>query len=571
MASIIKKIKKGRPYYYAAECKRVNRKPRIVWQKYLGTVEGIVARAKGARPAKPKEVVVFEAGGVAALLGIAQRLGVMHLINELVPKREQGPTVGHYMLLAALNRALSPCSKAEIGEWYESTILRRFWRLPKSAFKSQRFWDHMGMMSEDAIEALQERLVERVRVEFGIEAGVLLYDTTNFFTFLATTNHRAGLPQRGHSKAKRHDLRQVGLALMVTRKFMVPLLHRVYPGNVPDVSIFPQLAQELIARYRQLAGDRDDATLVFDKGNVSDDGMEALAVRGVRFVAALSANRRKELLSTPLGRFEAVPGLSGTSAFSSITEIWGVRCRVVVAYTESFFTQQLAGVTHNLIKCQKRLSDVQKGLDGWRKGRRRGIRPTLASARKKVQEILSPQFMKELFRVRLDEQSASGKPEKKAPRLRYAVDHAALTRLTNERLGRTLLVTNHVEWTSGQVIEAYRGLTRVEESFKNMKNMAFLRWQPAYHWTDQKLRVHGFYCVLALLLSTLARKQAVQAGIELSLPAMLKELCRIREVAIIYPKGTLAQPRDHIAISRMSAKQRKLAEALNLATTLIAG
>ena len=571
MAVIIKKVKKGRRYYYAVECKRVNGKPRIVWQKYLGTVEGIVARAEGARPSKPKEVVVFEAGGVGVLLGIAQRLGVIDLINELVPKREQGPTVGHYMLLAALNRALAPCSKVEIGEWYDRTILRRLWRLPQSAFSSQRFWDHMGMISEEAIEALQERLIERVIGEFGIEPGLLLYDTTNFFTFLATSNHRADLPQRGHSKAKRHDLRQVGLALMVTRKFMVPLLHRVYPGNVPDVSLFPQLAQELIARYRQLAGACDDATLVFDKGNVSDDGMEVLAAYRVRFVAALSANRCKELLSTPLGRFEAVSGLSGTSAFSDMTEMWGVRCRVVVAYTESFFTQQLAGVTHNLVKCQKRLSDVQKGLDRWREGKCRGSRPTLSSVRKNVQEILSPQFMKDLFRVRLDEQPTSGKLEKKAPRLHYEVDHAAFTRLTNERLGRTLLVTNHVDWTSGQVIEAYRGLAKVEESFKNMKNIAFLRWQPAYHWTDQKLRVHGFYCVLALLLCTLARKQAFEAGINLSLPAMLKELSAIREVAVIYPKGTLAHPRDHIAISRMSPKQRKLAEALNLAATLLAG
>ena len=571
MASIIKKVKKGRPYYYAVECKRVGGKPRIVWQKYLGTVEGIVARAEGARPPKPKEVVVFEAGGVGALLGIAQRLGVIDLINELVPKREQGPTVGHYMLLAALNRALSPCSKVEIGEWYESTILRRVWRQSKSAFTSQRFWDHMGMVSEDAIEAVQERLVERVRAEFGLDSGLLLYDTTNFFTFLATSNHRAGLPQRGHSKAKRHDLRQVGLALMVTRKFMLPLLHRVYPGNVPDVRLFPQLAQELVARYRQLDGDCGDATLVFDKGNVSDDAMGALAVRGVRFVAALSANRSKELISTPPGGFEPVSGLSGTSAFSAAAEIWGVRCRVVVAYTESFFTQQLAGVTHNLVKCQKRLSDVQKGLERWREGKCRGKRPTLLSVRKTVQEILSPQFMKDLFRVRLDEQPISGKPDKMAPLLSYEVDHTALTRLTNERLGRTLLVTNHFHWTAVQVIEAYRGLAKVEEAFKNMKNVHFLRWQPAYHWTDQKLKVHGFYCVLGLLLSTLARKEAFEAGIELSLPAMLKELSAIREVAIIYPKGTLAHPKDHVAISRMSAKQRKLAEALNLANTLIAG
>ncbi|MCL5780465.1 MAG: hypothetical protein M1119_06030, partial [Firmicutes bacterium] len=39
------------------------------------------------------------------------------------------------------------------------------------------------------------------------------------------------LPQRGHSKEKRSDLKIVGLAMMVTPDFNVPLFHEVYPGN----------------------------------------------------------------------------------------------------------------------------------------------------------------------------------------------------------------------------------------------------------------------------------------------------------------------------------------------------
>ncbi len=46
MASIIKKIKKGHPYYYAVQSARVDGKPRIVWQKYLGTIEAIVQRTE---------------------------------------------------------------------------------------------------------------------------------------------------------------------------------------------------------------------------------------------------------------------------------------------------------------------------------------------------------------------------------------------------------------------------------------------------------------------------------------------------------------------------------------------
>ncbi len=80
--------------------------------------------------------------------------------------------------------------------------------------------------------------------------------------------------------------------------------------------------------------------------------------------------------------------------------------------------------------------------------------------------------------------------------------------------------------------------------------------------------MHGFYCVLALLLATLARNCAAKAGMDMSIPALLKELTAIREVAVIYPQGTLAHRKDHIALSRMTPKQKKLADCLQIAQVL---
>jgi len=563
MASITKKIKKGRPYYYAVESKRIDGKPRIVWQKYLGTIEAIVNRAEESKPPKPKHTVIFEAGGIAALLRITQRLKLLDIINEVSPKREQGPTVGHYIILAALNRALEPLSKLAIGNWYEQTILCRLWGFDKSAFTSQRFWDHMGRLSEKNIEDIQERLVFHIEKEFGIDARILLYDTTNFFTFLATTNDRSDLAQRGHSKQKRHDLRQVGLALLVTRDFQIPLFHKVYPGNIPDISLFPQLTGELVERYKRVTGKAPEATLVFDKGNVTDDVMEDLVVRGAHFVAALSANKCADLLATPQDAFHPIDGMPGTQAFDSTTIMWGTSCRFVVLYTESFFTQQLQGVTQNLVKCQKKLLDLAKNLERWRQGKSRGRKPTVRSVRTRVRAILSAQFMKRLVQTDVQEDRIS-----RIPWLSYSVDHAALQRLSQERLGRTVLVSDHTQWIPQQIVEAYRSLSVVEDAFKNMKNTDFLRWQPAHHWTNQKLRVHALYCVLALLAASLARKVAFEAGINLPLHTFLKELSAIREVAVIYPPGTLAHPKDHITLSRMSARQKKLAQALEIGETL---
>jgi len=550
MGSIIKKVKKGKPYYYAVESGRVNGKPRIVWQKYLGTIEAIVERVAGATPPVPKETVIFEAGGVAALLRIAERLGLMELINELVPKRDQGPSVGHYLLLAAINRALDPCSKLAIGAWYEQTVLRRLWRFPASAFSSPRFWDHMDRVSEQDIEAIEERLVPRVEAGFGINPQLLLYDTTNFFTFIATSNARSSLAQRGHSKAKRHDLRQVGLALLVSQDFQVPLLHKIYDGNIPDVSLFPRMARTLIARFAQLGGATRPVTLVFDKGNVSEEGMEELLAAGVPFLAALPASRLPEFIERPMADFSPVTSMPGTRAWAAPVELYAKACLGVVAYTESFFTQQLSGVTANMVKCEKKLLDLQKSLKKWDEGKARGKRPTAAGVRKSVAAILSPQFMKDWFRTTVEE-------ENNLPRLRYEVDHAALQTLVEKRLGRTVLLSAHTDWSAAQTIEGYRSLARIEEVFKNMKNIQFLHWQPAWHWTDQKLRVHALYCVLALLLATLARKTAAEHGCELSLPALLEELTHIREVAILYPPRNHGPPqRPHRTLAHVSTPEK---------------
>ena len=291
--------------------------------------------------------------------------------------------------------------------------------------------------------------------------------------------------------------------------------------------------------------------------------MEDLVVKGTHFVAALSANKCADLLATPQDEFHPIDGMPGTQAFDTTTIMWGKSCRVVVLYTESFFTQQLQGVTQNLVKCQKKLLDLAKSLERWRQGKSRGKRPTVRSVRMRVGAILSAQFMKSLIQTDVKEDKTSG-----IPRMSYSVDHTALQRLTQERLGRTVLVSDHTQWSAPQIVETYRSLSVVEDAFKNMKNTDFLRWQPAHHWTNQKLRVHALYCVLALLVASLARKVAFEAGINLPLHAFLKELSAIREVAVIYPPGTLAHPKDHITLSRMSARQKKLAQALEIGETL---
>ena len=557
MASIIKKRKKGKDYYYAVQSARVDGKPRIVWQKYLGSVERIVEKLDQAAPPEPKEAILWEFGGVAALLGIAQRIGVEQIIDRYVPKRSQGATVGQYMLLAAINRALAPKSKVQIGDWYATTILKKLWRHKTETFSSQRFWDHMGALDQEAIAAIENEITGKVVKEFDVDLSVLCYDTTNFFTFIDTFNDRCELPQRGHSKAKRHDLRIVGLALMVSRAFHIPLLHRTYQGGINDVSQFGLIADDLVSAYRELSKKCENVTLVFDKGNLSEDNMLHLAEQNVGVVASLVSSHHKDLLAIPIQDYAPLEGtkLFGVRTHRTRKVVFGKERTIVLTFSETFFSQQVASLTAQLTKCVRKLDGLAKRLERWRTDKIKGRVPTVASVKKSVKRILAPSHMKDLIKVEVIEQ------KKNPPAIRFQTDMRALEELTATRMGKTILMSDNDHWSDEQVVQAYRGQAKIEDAFRDMNNHSFLRWQPMGHWTDQKIRVHAFYCVLAMTLTSLLRKTLHDAGIRMSTEKMLKTLSDIKEIAILYPEG---KARPKITFSGMTPTQRKIANALSL-------
>lgn len=564
MTSIIKKYKNGNAYYYAVQSKRVKGKPRIVWQKYLGSVDAIIKRCQQNLAPLPTETVLFEAGGVAVLLNIATQLGLIELINELVPKRQQGPSVGHYITLAVLNRVLDPSSKSQIGDWYHDTVLQRLWGFSPDMFNSQRYWDHMEMISDDAMDKIQNFLVERIKREFKIDPQPLLYDTTNFFTYIDTHNDRNKIAKRGKNKQKRSDLRQVNLALLTTRDFQIPLFHKAYEGNTPDIKFFPQVVQDLLGRHAAVFGHFHDSTLVFDKGNLSDANLETLLYSGMHFVAGMKSEMLPEIFTTPIDQFQEALKIPGTRFHESIVELHGKSCKAVVSYSESFFTQQLASLTATMTKCQDKLNDLQNELLPWISTKRpKGPRPTKAKVKEKLKHILAPQHMASVFTVDLEEFDG-------LPYLRYSVNRKELDRLTSTCLGRTLLITNRQNWLPTETISSYRELANIEDAFKHMKNRDYLRWQPAFHWTDQKIRVHTFYCVLALLLATLARKTAWEAGIEVSLAVLLDDLSAMKEVALLYPDDN-GKLKAQFTMNKMSPRQKKFADLFRIGEILTGG
>jgi transposase len=550
--SLYKKVIRKHPYWYARECQRVNGKPRIVWQKYLGKAETIVSAVDASATApKPREVVLGEFGAAAALYDLTSRLDLIATIDRHASKRAQGVSVGTYITLAALNRCLAPTSKARFAEWYEGTVLRRLLPVPAAALTSQRFWQHMGYLDTDHIAAIEQDLTATLIKTFGIDLSCLLYDTTNFATFIDSFNDASTLAQRGKSKQKRSDLRLIGLALLVTRDFHIPLFHHVYAGNAHDATVFESVTERLLERYRLFAQQIDGITLVYDKGNNSKDNQRTVDTTPYHFVGSVSPAQHPDLLAVPREQFHALTGadLAGEVAYRTRKSVLGADRTLVVTCNPELFLAQSTTILRELHKATRRLKDLQRALGTPARGTGR----SRAAVEQDVREILHARHLKDLLRVTLTDGPSVV--------LTYEVDQTAWTRLQETLLGKNILFTDQDGWSDEEIVRAYRSQYHIEDAFKRMKDPHFVSWRPLRHWTDQKIRVHAFYCVLALLLAALLRRTLANEQISLSITHILETLSQIKEVALIYP-GRARAPQ--ISYSRLTPLQRQLVAALKL-------
>lgn len=569
MASLVKKVIKGKPYYYLVESRRVDGKPRIVRQKYLGSANSIAKKLQAAEEAvEPDAIEVFEFGPVALFFSLAKDLGLLELFNQHLPKRNQGLSVGHYLLIAAINRAVCPRSKRALSDWFKTTSLGRLMpEVELSHLSSQCFWDHMDAVSDEAIEAIELELSQKLIRKFNLDLRCLIYDATNFFTFIDTFNAASELAQRGRNKQRRNDLRQVNLALLVTQGFHLPLFHKVYAGNVVDSVSFGSIVEELVLRIKLLQQHCESITVVLDKGNNSGAAWQTLdSAPELHFVGSLTPSDHSELLEIPEKDFTPLGGeessepsrWQGTSVYRTRKVVFGVERTIVLTFNEKLYVKQVATLERELRKRTQKLAEMEAKLKKWHTGESRGGNPpTKQSVGKQVNELLHLRHMKSLIKVDITEGT-------RFPQISYRIDKRAYQQLKDTLLGKTIIFTDQHSWSNEQIVAAYRGQYDIEDAFKQMKNPNFIAWYPMFHWTDQKIRVHAFYCVIALLLSALVRRTLQAKKKNITLTSALRALATIKEVVFIKEQKQTKKLKLIRKLNQMNELEKELHDIFEL-------
>ena len=487
--------------------------------------------------------------------GVLERLGYAGIVDEAAGARraDASASVGTYLALACANRVVAPRSKLAFADWWATTAGDRLARVPWAALDHRRFWDAMDALDQAALTVIERRLAAAMAAEFGLGLSGMALDMTNFATFIDSGNDRVPIAERGHAKQKRTDLRLVGLGLVVTRDGGIPLVGHAYPGNRNDVTIFPEVVDELVARYRAIAADDQELTVVFDAGQNSAGNFAHLADAGLQFVGSLPPSDYPDLLALPARRLtvidaERFPGLTG---YETTAEALGARRRVLLTHSGTLHARQSRGFDQTTGKATRKLAELAARLE---RGRTRRDR---AAVEADIAKITRPRWLNRVLTTTL----TGDKPSQL--RLTWTVDEPARRELETELFGKRILVTSRDNWPVPEVVAGYRSQSGAEAGFRQLKDPRVVSFSPMHHWTDQKIRVHVSYCVTALAVAHLMRRQARQHGLDLSVRVLLSELAGIQETVLLYP-STGGRPRARRMLTEMTLTQQRLYEIFGL-------
>lgn len=501
MAHLHKKLKKGRPYYYIREIQRVGGKPKVVSQIYLGSVETIAERLRQAdSERKPLRLQSRSFGAVFISCELEKVLDTIGLIDRVVPAsaREKGPTVGEYFFYAWANRLIAPRSKRALSDWYRHTAIEQIRPVPLEELTSQRYWEKWDRVGEDQVEKIGRALFARVWELEPLPPECLLFDTTNYYTFMSSKTP-SELCERGHNKDGKHHLRQLGLALLVDRATHLPLYYRVYEGNVHDSRVFRRVIDELFGVMCGFNQTKQRLTVVFDKGMNSDEAVRSLDGHPrIHFVTTYSTYFAEELAGTDLHMFAPLDieknrelldqdrGQERMLAYRTRMDLWGGERTVVVTY--------------NPRTARKHRYTLDRKLEA--------LRQTLLEFRRSYRESRphwrDPQLIEERY-VRACEQLHIGSQyyrlefgdQRTAPDLSLRKDFYQI-RKSQALFGKNIIVTDNHDWTTEEIVQSSLDRYAIEQQFRASKSSDHIQVNPFYHWTDSKIRCQLLTCVIAL-------------------------------------------------------------------------
>lgn len=173
---------------------------------------------------------------------------------------------------------------------------------------------------------------------------------------------------------------------------------------------------------------------------------------------------------------------------------------------------------NDLVKNQARLATLTETI----KSEKSRIKKDRESIYAKVQKEIKGHHQCELFDIKIEGETV-------VTDFSWQINTDKKNEIIDKYFGKKLLISDHQDWSTQEILLTYSNQYLVERVFRDTKNPNHFSIRPQYHWTNLKIRVHIFCCLLGLILTALLRKETEGNGIVIENGALIDELTKIRE------------------------------------------
>ena len=468
-------------------------------------------------------------GGPWLALELMRTLQLDKLFESVMPRGEEEIPWAKMASVLVISRLCNPSSELHIAEhYYPSTAMPDLLGIPTEKINQQRLYRALDKLLPHK-EALEKHLKNRLGELFNLEYDLLLYDVTS--TYFEGQCEGNPMAQRGYSRDKRSDCKQVCIGLVVSKCGM-PLGYEVFEGNRSDVTTLREIVTTMEARYGKA-----DRIWCGDRGMMSKDNIEFMESENRRYIIGASKGTLK--------KFER----------ELLEEDW----RAIRDGLEVKLCRSPSGGQETYILCRSRdRRDKEKAMhERFEKRIDEALEKVQASCRKRKwkKEVID----RRVGRIMALNSRAAGLFEVEVKQ----VDGRAVVSWTkNEKWrdwatlneGCYLLRTNVTDWSAEDLWQAYIQLTEAEAAFRIHKSD--LRIRPVWHQKKDRVLAHILVCFLAYVLWKTLHQMTKAAGLGDEPRRIFEELGKISLVDVILPtrsgleirRRCIRRPTDHQAI-----------------------
>ena len=420
--------------------------------------------------------------GYAAILKIYHELRLHRFLNNRARNEAFKFNTNSIMILLVVSRLLSPGSKKKAFEEKD----RYFERFNFSLADVYRALSHFAKIAKEFQRYLHEQITET----YGRNTKTIYYDVTNFYFEIDEADE---FRKFGLSKEKRpNPIVQMGLAMDADG---IPLHYELFPGNKLDKETFRSVIGEVRRNY-----DTGRIVVVADMGVVTGDNIYYLTggkkLNG--YVFSFSVRGGTDAFKSYVLDHEGYVGADGKPVGEN-TE-FKIKSRRIA--------RDINVTMRNGRKAKKTVYEKQvvfwakKYADKAKAERDEVVKKALALVAdpQKYNRAISYGAAKYVKNLEFDKETGEILEGKQRPLFDSG-------KLAQEELydGYYAIVTSELEMSDVEVIDTYRGLWEIEETFKVTK--ATLETRPVYVSREDRIGAHFLACFIALVIIRLIHKK----------------------------------------------------------------